>query len=156
MRRLAIVGLCLAGWMSVSAWAGEVTVSGAWVRGTVAAQKATGAFMTLVAPSDMKLVGARSSAANVTEVHEMKMDGDVMKMRPIEALDLPAGAPVELKPGGFHIMLMGLKGPLAEGEQVSITLQLAGSDGAVTEQEVVAPVHALGAGGMTHGQMNHH
>ncbi len=156
MRRMAGLALLMAGWMSSVAWAGEVQVMGAWVRGTVAAQKATGAFMTLTAPADMRLVGASCPAASVAEVHEMKMEGDIMKMRPINVLNLPAGEPVELKPGGYHIMLMGLKAPLAEGDQVDITLQLETADGGLVEQTVAAPVRALAAGGMTHGQMKHH
>jgi copper(I)-binding protein len=78
-------------------------------------QKGTGAFMKLTAKDGAKLVGASSPVAGVTEVHEMKMEGDVMKMRAVPALDLPAGKPVELKPGGYHVMLMDLKAPLAKG-----------------------------------------
>jgi len=156
MRRVAVLGLLLLSGLSGLAWAEDVGVAGAWVRGTVTAQKATGAFMTLTAPADMRLVGASSPVAGVTEVHEMKMEGDLMTMRPIDGLNLPAGAPVELKPGGYHIMLMGLKGPLAEGEQVSITLKLESADGLVSEQVVEAPVHALASGAMPHGQMKHH
>jgi len=156
MRRMAAVGLLLASWFSASAWAESVNVAGAWVRGTVAAQKATGAFMTLTAPSDMRLVGASSPVAGVTEVHEMKMEGELMKMRPIDGLDLPAGESVELKPGGYHIMLMGLKAPLQEGQQVPITLKLQDAGGKVSEQQLDAPVRALAAGGMQHGQMMHH
>jgi len=156
MRRVLAMGLVLAGWMNAAAWAGDVGVTGAWVRGTVAAQKATGAFMTLTAPADMRLVAARSPVAEVTEVHEMKMDGEIMKMRPINGLDLPAGAPVELKPGGYHIMLMSLKAPLEAGQTVPITLTLKSADGTQSEQTVEALVHALASGGMTHGDMKHH
>ena len=137
--------------LSSLAWAQDVSVDGAWVRGTVAAQKATGAFMTLTAPEAMRLVGASSPAAGVTEVHEMKMVGDMMSMSPIDALDLPAGQAVELKPGGYHIMLMGLKAPLAEGEIVQITLKLEGADGQVHEQQLSAPVKALTMPAMKHG-----
>ena len=85
----------------------SVKVEGAWARATVQGQKGTGAFMKLTAPEGAKLVGATSPAAGVTEVHEMKMEGDVMKMRAMPVLDLPAGKTVELKPGGYHIMLLG-------------------------------------------------
>ena len=89
-----------------------VDVQGAWARATVLGQKATGAFMKLTAKDGAKLVGAASPVAGVTEVHEMKMEGDVMRMRAIPGLDLPAGKTVELKPGGYHVMLMDLKAPL--------------------------------------------
>lgn len=156
MRRMLAVGLFFASLASMSAWAAEVTVADAWVRGTVAAQKATGAFMTLQASADMRLVGASSTVAAVTEVHEMRMDGDVMKMRPIDGLDLPADTPVALKPGGYHIMLMNLKAPLEAGQSVEITLTLEDANGKSATQTVEAPVRALGAGAMNHGQMKHH
>lgn len=91
--------------------AAPVAAEGAWARASVPGQKATGAFMRLTASEATRLVRAESPAAGVTEVHEMKMEGDVMKMRAVPALDLPAGKAVELKPGGYHVMLMDLKAP---------------------------------------------
>ncbi|HPE04554.1 MAG TPA: copper chaperone PCu(A)C, partial [Thauera sp.] len=82
----------------------EVTVAEPWVRATVPAQKATGAFMHLKSDADARLVSAASPVAGVVEIHEMFMDKDVMKMSPIPGLDLPAGRDVELKPGGYHVM----------------------------------------------------
>jgi copper(I)-binding protein len=151
--RSLIASVCL---LSVSgvALAAEVGVANPWVRGTVAAQKATGAFMRLTAASDTRLVGASCPAAEVTEVHEMVMENDVMKMRPVEGVDLPAGQPVELKPGSYHIMLIGLKAPLSEGASVPITLRLKASDGTEFEQQVDAPVKALTSGHMGHGSMH--
>ncbi len=90
-------------------------VEGAWVRSAVPGQHATGAFMKITAPRPMQLVGVATPVAGVAEVHEMKMEGDVMKMRAVPALDLPAGRAVELKPGGYHLMLMELKQPLEAG-----------------------------------------
>ena len=104
--------------------AAPVTVEGAWVRPTVPGQKGTGAFMRITAKEGMKLVGAASPAAGVTEVHEMKMEGNVMRMRAITALDLPAGQTVELKPGGYHIMLIDLTKPLTAGTTFDVTLTL--------------------------------
>lgn len=129
----------------------QVAVADAWVRGTVAAQKATGAFMNLTSPADSALVSASSPVAGLVEVHEMAMDGGVMKMRAIPQLALPAGKTVSLKPGGYHVMLMDLKGPLKEGETVPITLTFAGKDGKRTTQEIKVPVRALTApAGMPH------
>lgn len=129
----------------------QVAVADAWVRGTVAAQRATGAFMNLTSPTDTALVSASSPVAGLVEVHEMAMDGGVMRMRAIQQLALPAGKTVSLKPGGYHVMLMDLKGPLKEGEAVPITLTFAGKDGRKTTQEVKVPVRALTApAGMPH------
>ena len=117
--RLLIAGaLSLA---SLSAWA-QVTVTEPWIRATVASQMATGAFMKITAASPAKLVGASSPVAGVVEVHEMALENNVMRMRAIDALDLPAGRTVELKPGGYHVMLMDLKRDLKEGETVPVTL----------------------------------
>jgi hypothetical protein len=100
----------------------QVTVDKPWVRSTVAQQTVTGAFMTITSAQGGRLVSASSPIAASVEVHEMKMVGDVMKMRPVDALPLPAGKPVELKPGAFHMMLMGLKAPVKSGDVVPITL----------------------------------
>jgi periplasmic copper chaperone A len=125
----------------------QVAVSDAWVRGTVPGQMATGAFMQLKSPADATLVAAASPVAKVVEIHEMKMDGGVMKMAAIERLALPAGKPVELKPGGYHVMLMDLKQPLKEGETVPVTLTFEDKAGRKTTLEVKVPVRALTAGG---------
>lgn len=123
----------------------QVSVQDPWVRATVPQQKATGAFMRLTAAQDMRLVGASSPVAGVTEVHEMKLVDNVMKMRAIPQLDLPAGQAVELKPGGYHIMLLDLKQPVAQGASVPLTLVFEGKDGQRQSQELQAPVRALGA-----------
>ena len=124
----------------------QVAVSDAWVRGTVAGQSATGAFMQLKSPADTSLVSAASPVAKIVEIHEMKMDAGVMKMSAIEALAIPAGRTVELKPGGYHVMLMGLASPLKEGETVPVTLTFKAKDGKTQTVEVRAPVRALTAG----------
>ncbi len=123
----------------------QVTVQDAWVRATVPQQKATGAFMRLTAAQDARLVSANSPVAGVTEVHEMKLVDNVMKMRPLPALDLPAGQAVELKPGGYHIMLLDLKQPVAQGSTVPLTLVFEAKDGQRTTQELQAPVRAVSA-----------
>ncbi|MEY4749581.1 MAG: hypothetical protein RIQ60_1795 [Pseudomonadota bacterium] len=123
----------------------ETTVTDAWVRGTVAQQKVTGLFAKITSSGGAKLVGASSPAAGMVEVHEMKMEGDRMTMAAVSALDLPAGKAVELKPGGFHIMLMDLKQPLKAGDKVPVTLKLEGKDGKPETVEMQAEVRALGA-----------
>ncbi len=123
----------------------QVAVQDAWVRAAVAQQKSTGAFMRLTATRDARLVSIASPVAGVAEIHEMKHEGDVMKMRAVAGLDLPAGQTVELKPGGYHAMLMDLKQPVSAGQSVSLTLVVEGKDGKRETLQVQAPVRALGA-----------
>lgn len=115
---------------AASAFAQNVTVTDAWARATVQGQKATGAFMTITAKDHVKLVGVSSPVAAVAEIHEMKMDKDVMRMAALpNGLDLPAGKAVEFKPGGYHVMLMDLKAPLAKDTTVPLTLMLQDAKG---------------------------
>ncbi|MEZ5705998.1 MAG: copper chaperone PCu(A)C [Burkholderiaceae bacterium] len=160
MKKLLIASLLT---ITAGAWAQQITVKveDAWVRGTVASQKATGAFMRLTSPSDARLVSVSSPVAGVAEIHEMAMENDVMKMRQIPGLALPAGKTTELKPGGYHIMLMALKGQVKGGDTVPLTLTFEDGDKKTFTQEVNLPVKALGApqGGaamkhdMSHGNM---
>jgi copper(I)-binding protein len=139
--RLSLFGLLLA-LLAVPASA-QVTVSDAWVRGTVPGQKGTGAFMRITSAADMTLIGVASPAAKIVEVHEMVQDGNMMKMRAVGKLALPAGKAIELKPGGYHVMLMDLAQPLKEGETIPMTLTFADKEGRKTTQEIKAPVRAL-------------
>jgi periplasmic copper chaperone A len=122
----------------------QTTVKDAWVRGTVAQQKATGAFFSISSVGGGKLLSASSPAAGVVEIHEMMMDGSTMKMRAVPAVDLPPGKAVELKPGGYHVMLMDLKAPLTAGQSIDLTLVVEGKDGKQENITVKAPVKALG------------
>lgn len=124
-----------------------VEVAGAWLRATVPGQSATGGFMTLTAGVPLRLVGVSTPVAGVAEVHEMKMEGDVMKMRAVPALELPARQSVELKPGGYHLMLMNLKQPLAAGQHVPVTLSVQDAQGAKSTLSIQAPVMLAPAGG---------
>ena len=122
-------------------FAQAVDVQGAWARATVPGQKATGAFMKLTAKDGSKLVGVSSPVAGVGEVHEMKMEGDVMKMRAVQGgLDLPAGKAVELKPGGYHVMLMDLKSTLQKDTTIPLTLVFKDAKGVETKAEIQVPV----------------
>jgi copper(I)-binding protein len=123
----------------------QVTVKEAWVRATVPQQQATGAFMQLNAAKDTRLVSASSPVTPVVEVHEMAMQDNVMRMRQVPALELPAGKTVELKPGGYHVMLLDLKQQVKEGDTVPLTLVFEGKDGKRETLEVKAPVRALNA-----------
>jgi periplasmic copper chaperone A len=141
MNRYAIQTLLVVTF-ATSAWA-QVTVKDPWVRATVAQQRASGAFMQLSAANDARLVEVRSTLAHVAEIHEMAMDGNVMKMRAVAGIDLPAGKLVELKPGGFHVMLLELKQQLKEGDSVPITLVVEGKDKKRQTIEVTASVRSL-------------
>jgi hypothetical protein len=134
----------------LAAWAGpshaQVAVKDAWIRATVPQQRTTGAFMQLTAPVATRLVQVRSTVADAVEIHEMAMAGDVMQMRAVQAVELPAGKAVELKPGGYHIMLMGLKQPVKVGEAVPLTLVFEGADKKRQTLDLQVPVRPLGAG----------
>ena len=119
---------------------GPVQVQGAWVRATVAGQKSTGAFMRITATSATRLVGASSLVGGVAEMHEMKMNGNVMTMREAPVIELPAGRAVDFKSGGYHIMLMDLKQPLLPGSVVPLTLKFRDEGGVETTLDLVVPV----------------
>jgi copper(I)-binding protein len=135
-----LVLVCAVG--AAQAETARVTVEGAWARATVPGQQATGAFMKLTAREPLHLVSAATPVAGVSEVHEMKMEDGVMKMRAMDALELPAGQTVELKPGGYHVMLMQLKQPLKPGSQVPLTLTFRNAKGKTSTLAVDVPVSA--------------
>lgn len=121
---------------------GAITVSGAQARATVAGQRAGGGFLSLEnqGPAD-RLVAASAPVAARVELHTMRMEGDVMRMREVDTIELPTGAKVELKPGGMHLMFMELKAPLKAGDTVPVTLRFEKA-GEVT---VAMPVQVPGA-----------
>jgi copper(I)-binding protein len=138
------IGLAAALTLGATAAIAQTTVKDPWVRGTVAQQKATGLFAQITSASGGKLVSASSPVAGVVEIHEMSMDGNVMKMRALSGgLELPAGKAVELKPGGYHVMLLDLKQALKDGDSVPVTLVVEGKDGKKETIELKAPVKAL-------------
>lgn len=129
----------------------QVTINQPWARATVAQQRASGAFMQLTAAQDSRLVEVRSPVAGAVELHEMAMDGNVMRMRQVKGLDLPAGKPVALSPGGYHVMLLDLKQQLKEGDSIPITLVIENKDKTRETIDVQATVRALNASaGMKH------
>ena len=131
--------------LAVSSAHAQVRVTDPWVRATVAQQQATGAFMQLTAPTDTRLVSAASPAAAIVEIHEMAMENDVMRMRQIPGLALPAGKPVALAPGGYHIMLIDLIRQVKPGDKVPLTLVFEQAGGKRETAQVQAEVRALNA-----------
>jgi copper(I)-binding protein len=137
-------------WMGMAALAfagaaqAQVSVTAPWVRATVPAQKSTGAYMHLLSPVPARLVGVSSPVAATVELHQMEAKGDMMKMRQVDGIDLPAGKGVNLASGSYHIMLVGLKRQLKQGEAVQITLQVLGADKKRESVTVRVPVKPLG------------
>ena len=128
---------------------GTLDIGYPWTRATAPTAPSGGGFLTVTnngAAAD-RLIAARSPAAEQVQIHEMKMDGNVMRMRELEkGLEIPPGATVMLKPGGYHIMFMELKAPLAKDAKVPVTLvfEKAGSI------DVDLKVEAMGAAGTGH------
>jgi periplasmic copper chaperone A len=145
-----LIGLSLLG-LAAHASA-QVQVSDAWVRATVPGQPSSGAFMTVTADSDSKLLRVASPVAKDVQIHEMSMKDDVMRMGPVDSITLPAGTPVKLDPDGYHVMLMGLTGQIKEGDQVPLTLTVENATG--ERQTVEVKAAARGLDGMAPGKMH--
>lgn len=129
---------------------GDLVLKAPFARATLPNQPVAGAFLTIsnMGSEDDVLVAVSSPISDRGEVHEMKMEGDTMKMREMaDGLVIPAGETVELKPGGYHLMFMELKEPLVEGETVEMTLEFEKSG------SISVPVSVMGKGakGMMHG-----
>lgn len=142
--------LLLAG--SAAAQTGSVEVKDAWARATPAKAENGAAYVTVQSPTQDRLTGASTPVAKKAELHEMTMEGGVMKMRPLAGIDLPAGQPVTLKPGAMHIMLLGLTQPLVAGQSFPLTLSF---EKAGTREVTVSvqKVGAMGPGGQATGGM---
>ena len=141
--KLLAVAACLAIVGAASAQTGQLEVSSAWARATPAKAETGIAYLTIRSPAADRLVAVSSPVAKKAELNSMEMSGMVMKMRPLASLDIPAGQPVTLKPGGDHIMLIGLNGPLREGQSFPLTLTFENAGA----REVTVAVEKPGAAG---------
>ncbi len=141
MKRLAFAILTAS--LSLTALADTVNINDPWARATAPGAPAGGAFMGLTADANMTLVGAESNASKIVELHTMKMENGVMIMRAVPQIDLPKGQTVSLKPGGLHIMLIGLHAPLTAGEKVDMTLRVKDSQGKEQRIPVTAEIRAM-------------
>ena len=141
MKHLVCTGLLALS--ATATWAQSViTVQEPWVRATVGQQTATGAFMRITAPADSRVLQVQSPLAGVVEIHEMKMEGDVMKMNQVVSIDLASNKNTEFKHGsmdGFHVMLIGIKKPLKVGDKFKLTLQFKNAGSQEVEVWVDAP-----------------
>jgi len=141
--KIALIAAAMLGAVAVQAQeakVGNIKIEGAYTRSTVPGQKAAGGFMKIVdSGAADQLISASSAVAQEVQLHTMAMDGNVMKMRQVNAIDVPANGSVELKPGGLHIMFMGIKEPLAAGSSIPVKLKFAKAG----EVEVKLPVNAM-------------
>lgn len=141
--------------MSASSFA-QIQVADAWVRGTVPAQTATGAFMDITSKTATKLVAAASPVAGKVEIHSMKMENGIMKMAPVPAVEIPANVKLTLGPGGYHVMLMDLKQQLKPGDKVPMTLTTEGADRKRQTTQITAEVRELTSAPQGGGGGQHH
>ncbi len=124
--------------------AATVTAQDAWARATTPGVTTGGVYLSLTSPAGDRLVGVSSPAAAKADVHQMQMDGTIMRMRAVPGgLDLPAGQTVTLTPSGYHIMLQGLKAPLRQGSVVPVHLEFQKAP----PVDIQAPVQSIGAAG---------
>lgn len=139
--------------------AGDLAIEAAWTRATPPGANAGGGYVTITNNGSHadRIIGGSSDRAGIVEIHSMEMVGDVMKMRPVAGgLEIPAGETITLKPGGFHVMFMGLESPFVEGESiiVDLTFEQAG------DVTLTFPVAAIGAdahsGHSKHGKSHSH
>ena len=140
MRSLLFAALAMAAGIAQA----SVTATDAWVRGTVPAQQTTGVFVTLRSSEESRLVAVTTPAARSAEIHASEQKQGVMHMHALDAIALPAGQRVELKPGSFHIMLVGLTRALSAGDTVPLTFTFEDRQGKRTRIEVRAEVRPLG------------
>jgi hypothetical protein len=150
MKSLIMVALALLA-LSTQVVAGEVKISDVWSRATAPGQEVGMVGMIITSNKNAKLIAVSSTASTTSEIHSMSMDNGVMKMRQIENLPLAAKQAAELGPGGNHLMLIGLKKPLKEGNKVALTLTVEFDDKSTETINTSAIVKGMTAGnGMHH------
>jgi len=145
---LLVPALVIAG--AAAAQTADVEVSAAWARATPGKTETASAYLTLKSAAGDRLVALSTPVADKAGVHEMTMEGSVMRMRPVPALEVPAGKPVVLKPNGLHIMLSGLHQKIEAGQSFPLTLTFEKAG----EREVSVLVEKAGAMGPA-GHMGH-
>ena len=131
-------GLCWAGTTLYAA--DDMKVVQAWARATAPGQQVAGAYLQITSAVPAKLIAASSPVAGSVEIHSMRLEGGIMKMRQLRDLDLPANKTVKLEPGGLHLMLLDLKAPLKPGDRVPLRLTVQRANQSSLEMEVRAEV----------------
>lgn len=129
---------------------GALEASDAWARASAPGQQVGAVYLTVrnATGADDRLVGGSTQLADAVEIHAMRMDGAIMRMRRQEGVDIPAHGSTELSPGGTHLMLVGLKAPLTVGATVPLSLDFARAG----RKDVVATVEPIGASGPAKGK----
>lgn len=147
MKLLRIVLLLAASFAvaATAAAADAVRVVDAWTKATVPGQKVAGVYMEILSPVDARLTGVSFHLARSAEIHSMKLENGTMKMRPLKDLDLPAGKPVKLEPGGLHVMLFDIERPLRSGEKLPMTLTVEFAGQPMREIRIEVSVRKAGA-----------
>jgi copper(I)-binding protein len=154
MRRLALLGAFFLMVCARGGLAAELSADEAWARASLGAGTTGAVFLRIhnggSAPA--RIVSAATPVAEAAELHTHQMDGSVMRMRPVESLEVPAGGSLQLQPGGDHIMLFGVKQPLREGESFDLTLTSESGQSVTLAVQVLSPTHMEGMGhGTGHG-----
>ena len=129
--------------------AAQITVTNPWIRATVLQQTASGAYLQVRSENNARLVAVNSPLAASVQLHKMEMNGQRMTMREVDAIELPAGATVNLASGGYHVMLSGLKRQLKEGDVVPLSLVVERKKGRRESIAVIAPVKPLTYAGVS-------
>lgn len=136
------------------ALAGDIDIQNPWARASAGPAKAGAAFLDIKNSGEAdRVTGASADVAEVVELHTHIRDGDVMKMRRVDAIDVPANGMAHLKPGGLHVMFMGLKAPLKEGESFPLTLTFENAGDITVDVEVKEPGAMDAMHGEGHGDM---
>jgi hypothetical protein len=125
-----------------------------WAKATVPGQKVGGVYMQIVARESLRLTAVKTAAAETAEVHQMKMEKGMMRMRAVPFLELPAGKPVKLEPGGYHVMLFDLKQSLVTGQKLK--LELTFEDAAKRQHRVLVEAMVRDRDAGTAGKHDHH
>jgi len=154
MKRI-LMTILLAMTAMTAAYADEVKVKDAWSRATAPGQDSAMVQAVITSKKAAKLVGVACKDANTSEIHSMVMEGEMMKMRQVDSIDLPAGKAVDLGEAGYHLMLMGLKKPLMAGKKTHCEMIVRGADGKDTKVQLSAKIKPM-AESAHHEHAHHH
>lgn len=136
-------GLLAALLLSVSAYAGDIQVEGAWTRATLPGQDMAMVYMSITSKQNATITGVSSNASKTAEMHTMEHKGGMMKMYQVKSISLPANARLDMNMHGYHLVLAGLKAPLKAGATVPLTLNIEMADKRSVKVDVQAEVRPL-------------
>ncbi len=131
--------------LSAIIFAADVEVTGAWARATLLGQDVGMVELSVASKQAGTLIGVSSTACKTVELHSMTHENNMMKMREVNSIALPAGQRVSFRDSGYHLMLVGLKSALKEGGSVPLTLRIKGANQRVAKIKVLAEIKAITA-----------